>query len=121
MNDEKVLLSSAKTHEEKIYTGIRWHSSMSSAADNNSFYQRERFKPNPIGLCQIPTGWNAGVKITLGGARECVIIVESYERKSRSLILDWRVLEKWCAVEAFEVYVCDGKCQPVEFCSSKGG
>ena len=94
---------------------------MSSAAEENLFYRRELFKPNPIGLCQIPIGWNTGTKITLGGARQCATIVESHERKSRSLSLDWRVLEKWCNMESFEVYICDGKCQLVEFCPFKRG
>ena len=118
MNDEKVLLSSAKNQDENHFNGLSWHSSKSSEFEKDSFYSRKRFSLNPIGLCQAPISWNTGGKITLGGARECASVIEASERKNRRLSLDWRVLEKWCVEKAFEVFICDKICNRLEFCSA---
>ena len=119
MSDEKVLLSSSKTQNDNHYNGLSWYSSKSSDLKNDAFYVRKRFTSNPIGLCQTPISWNTGGKVTLGGARECATIIETNERKNRRLSLDWRVLQKWCVEKAFEVFICDQRCDRVEFCSNK--
>ncbi|CAG5113973.1 Oidioi.mRNA.OKI2018_I69.chr2.g8061.t1.cds [Oikopleura dioica] len=121
MNDEKVLLSSAKNQEQnqKFYTGIDWYSSMSPNQNTkSSFYRRRLFTENAIGQCQVPVGWTAGGKLTLGGGRECATIIKSLGRKNRILNLNGRMLKEWCQLRAFSIFVCKDECQSLEICDS---